>query len=154
MSSNAAAIRRRAGIQPTGPPATNTPQSATNATTASSQMTLQQVISTVDKRLVQLEQIVGDTKIENNENNDNDNDLTNIVSEFNNRFELIVTEINSLKDVVLKLQTFTMDVNKRLFDERIQVLSDIESNTTLHIDNTELLQGNNTVNLETELNSN
>jgi hypothetical protein len=148
MSSNAAAIRRRAGVQPTGPPATNTPQSTT---TASSQMTLQQVISTVDKRLVQLEQIVGDAKIENNENNDND--LTNIVSEFNNRFELIVTEINSLKDVVLKLQTFTMDVNKRLFDERIQVLSDIESNTTLHIDNTEL-QGNNTVNLESELNSN
>jgi hypothetical protein len=30
-----------------------------------------------------------------------------------------------MKDTVLKLQTYTMDVNKMLIDERIQILSDV-----------------------------
>ena len=140
-SSNAAAIRRRVGTQHTDTSAKNTPQTSKNTT--STQMTLQQVISTVDKRLTQLEKLAG-----NNEyaNNTNDN-ISDIVNEFNSRFELIVTEINSLKDIVLKLQTFTMDVNKRLLDERIEVLSEVEPNSSLHIDNS--IQGeNSSVNLK------
>ena len=54
-SSNAAAIRRRAGTQQTDTSTKNTPQSSKNTT--SSQMTLQQVITTVDKRLNQLEKL-------------------------------------------------------------------------------------------------
>lgn len=130
-SSNAAAIRRRAGTQQTDTPAKNTQQSSTNTTSSSTQMTLQQVITTVDKRLNQLEKLAGNSESANNDNND----ISSIVTEFNSRFELIVTEINSLKDIILKLQTFTMDVNKRLLDERIEVLSEIEPNSSLHIDN-------------------
>jgi hypothetical protein len=141
-SSNAAAIRRRAGTQQTNTDTKNTPQPS-NTTPTSSQMTLQQVISTVDKRLNQLEKLAG-----NNEsaNNTNDN-ISEIVNEFNSRFELIVTEINSLKDIVLKLQTFTMDVNKRLLDERIEILSEVEPNSSLHIDNINQ-EENSTVNLK------
>ena len=42
--------------------------------------------------------------------------------------ENIKTEINSLKDTVLKLQTYTMDVNKVLLQERINILSDLGDN--------------------------
>ena len=142
-SSNAAAIRRRAGTQQPDTPAINTQQSSKNTTKVSSQMTLQQVISTVDKRLNQLEKLAGNSESANNDNND----ISSIVTEFNSRFELIVTEINSLKDIILKLQTFTMDVNKRLLDERIEVLSEIEPNSSLHIDNSNE-EENNTVSLK------
>ena len=131
-SSNAAAIRRRVGAQgvPTPAPApsnASTQSSNSNPPSAPAQMTLQQVISTVDKRLNQLETIV---KSNNNNNNTNESsDLPLIVDEFNNRFELIVTEINSLKDIVMKLQSYTMEVNKMLVDERIHILSDLGNNS-------------------------
>jgi len=147
MSSNAAAIRRRAGTQPTDTTAKNTPQPSNNTSQTSSKMTLQQVISTVDKRLNQLEKLAGNSESANNDNNTN-NDISGIVTEFNSRFELIVTEINSLKDIVLKLQTFTMDVNKRLLDERIEVLSEVEPNSTLHIEDHIIQEGNSTVDLK------
>jgi hypothetical protein len=131
-SSNAAAIRRRVGAQgvPAPAPGQSTPNMPTppsNLPAAPAQMTLQQVISTVDKRLTQLESI-----IKSNNNNDNTNDSSDlplVVDEFNNRFELIVTEINSLKDIVMKLQSYTMEVNKMLVDERIHILSDLGNNS-------------------------
>lgn len=133
-SSNAAAIRRRVGAQ--GVPAPTPGQSTPNMPTSSSasapssapaQMTLQQVISTVDKRLSQLETIVQSNN--NNTNSSESSDLPLVVDEFNNRFELIVTEINSLKDIVMKLQSYTMEVNKMLVDERIHILSDLGNNS-------------------------
>jgi hypothetical protein len=129
-SSNAAAIRRRVGAQGVPAPAQTTSNMPTPPSTpqvAPTQMTLQQVISTVDKRLSQLETIV-----QSNNSNTNSNDSTDlplVVDEFNNRFELIVTEINSLKDIVMKLQSYTMEVNKMLVDERIHILSDLGNNS-------------------------
>ena len=65
--------------------------------------------------------------------------LAEIISEYNSRFDLLAEEINNLKDVILKLQTFTMEVNKTLMDERIRVLSDIgnapNSSETFTIEN-------------------
>jgi hypothetical protein len=136
-SSNAAAIRRRVGAQgaPAPAPGQSTsnmprPPSGSATPTTPSQMTLQQVITTVDKRLSQLETIVQSNN-DNNTNNNNNNsaDLPLVVDEFNNRFELIVTEINSLKDIVMKLQSYTMEVNKMLVDERIHILSDLGNNS-------------------------
>jgi len=131
-SSNAAAIRRRVGAQgvpaPVPTQSTSSAQSSTSApSSAPTQMTLQQVISTVDKRLTQLETIVQSNN--NNNNNNESSDLPLVVDEFNNRFELIVTEINSLKDIVMKLQSYTMEVNKMLVDERIHILSDLGNNS-------------------------
>jgi hypothetical protein len=138
MSSNAAAIRRRVNPQqqPPQPKPVDkpTPQSPSN----NKQMTIQQVITTMDQRLKQVETIM-----QNNGTNNNTNDLSMIVDEFNNRFELIVTEMNSLKDIVMQLQTYTMSVNKTLYDERINILSDLGNNAITPSDNTEIQSGYN-----------
>ncbi len=130
MSSNAAAIRRRVSQpqQQVTPPTTPTTQSQPGK-----QLTFQQVITTMDKRLTQVEQLCKTNNV-----TDNATDLTHIVDEFNNRFEMIVTEMNSLKDVIMQLQTFTMSVNKTLFDERIHILSDLGNGSVIPSDNTEL----------------
>ena len=52
-----------------------------------------------------------------------------VLDEFNNRFEILAQEIDSLKDIVLKLQSYTMDVNKMLIDERVHVFSELGNNS-------------------------
>ena len=54
------------------------------------------------------------------------NDLNSIINEFNSRFEILAKEIDDIKNMLLKLQSYTMDVNKMLVDERIQILSNID----------------------------
>lgn len=63
-------------------------------------------------------------------------ELNTVIDEFNHRFEVLATEINEIKDMLLKLQTYTMDVNKLLLDERIHILSDVSSSSNTNI-NTE-----------------
>lgn len=134
MSSNAAAIRRRVS-QPQVPiPPTPTPTPTPTAQSRQvNQLTIQQVITNMDKRLTQVE-----TLCKTNNVTDGETDLTHIVDEFNNRFEMIVTEMNTLKDVVMQLQTYTMNVNKTLYDERIHILSDLGNTTIATHDNKEL----------------
>jgi hypothetical protein len=43
------------------------------------------------------------------------------VDEINNRFQMLASEIETMKNALLKLQTFTMDVNKSLL-EKTEVL--------------------------------
>jgi hypothetical protein len=49
--------------------------------------------------------------------------------EYENRFAMLANEIAELKDIVLKLQSYTMEVNKTLMQERVQILSDLGSDT-------------------------
>lgn len=126
--SNASAIKRRTNLQPTTPTIPPAIQSAQPPVQTS--YTIQQVISTFDKRISQLEK---ETVINSDGSSKTDlmNDqIIDIVEEFNNRFELIVTEINNLKDIIINLQSFTMDVNKSLMNERIHILSDMGSIAT------------------------
>ena len=51
------------------------------------------------------------------ESDDENLQLKELVSEYENRFELLVNEINNLKDTVFKLQTFTMEVNKDMYEK-------------------------------------
>ena len=44
--------------------------------------------------------------------------MTEFVSEYDHRYDVLANEIHQLKDMVMKLQTYTMDVNKMLIDER------------------------------------
>ena len=102
MSSIAAAKKRRSNvpISPTNvqpPPATG--------------LTLQQVISLIDKRLVTLETASQATF-------EPAQVTSEYVDEFNARFVLLAEEIANIKNVVLNLQSYTMDVNKTLMDER------------------------------------
>jgi len=67
-------------------------------------------------------------------------ELNPIIQEFNDRFELFATEIAMMKDQLLKLQTYTMDVNKMLLEERVQVLStNISSTNTDPIEQTSMV---------------
>lgn len=123
--------------------------------------TLPQVIAVVDKRLTNLETFMKDMKANGQVNNqrakqnvsfslDDDGTVTDtsapsvpyvpyvpsdafndMVSEFNNRFEILAVELASLKDTIIKLQTYTMDVNKTLMEERVHVFSDL-GNTTIN----------------------
>ena len=81
-----------------------------------------------------------ETIMQNNGTNNNTEDLSIIVDEFNNRFEVIVTEMNSIKDTVMQLQTYTMSVNKTLYDERINILSDL-GNNAITTDNKDVPSG-------------
>ena len=129
MSTALAAARKRRA-----PPQQNetvtTPQSQPNVNATG--LTLPQVISIIDKRLVNLETFAKNTNeqkksvdVTSNQSQPDDNaQLNEIISEYNSRFELLAEEIGNLKDIVLKLQSYTMEVNKTLMEERINVLSD------------------------------
>ena len=124
--SNAAAIRRRAANQEQTQPTT---VQQTQQTTAPRPKTVTEIVVQLNSRVNELEQ-----KVDNSGNNIPDN-LQSIIQEYNMRFDIIAEEISVLKDTVLKLQTYTMDVNKMLLNERIQILSDVSTNKPLHIEN-------------------
>lgn len=96
-------------------------------------LTLPQVIQVIDKRLITLEKFMNDFKNgENDISNENTKDkvmpesLNEIVEEFDKRYEMLAEEIVNIKNIVLSLQSYTMEVNKMLIDERVRILSDIE----------------------------
>ena len=109
-------------------------------------LTLPQVIAVVDARLIRLEtfmkdtqQSTGKTQMQSTPMTENTNDIyksnNNDVeemnaSEFDAKFEVLANEIADLKDIVLKLQSYTMEVNKTLMEERITVFSDIDDSAT------------------------
>jgi len=134
----AAAKKRRAPIQPTEPAMTNrnmSPSNQNGQSMPSTQggLTLPQVIQVVDRRLIVLETFMNDTRNGNNKNmistlNESEQDdngstelpanLAEIIEEFDKRYELLAEEIVNIKNIVLSLQSYTMDVNKMLLEER------------------------------------
>ena len=87
-------------------------------------LTLPQVISLVDKRLLALESTVKGMKESStgDESAQVPSNITEVFDEFNSRFENLAEEIENLKNIVLSLQSYTMDVNKMLLEERVQLL--------------------------------
>ena len=115
---NAAAIRRRvknAENLPNKQP-TNTNKN-TYTPEPQSNLSINDAFKMVNERLINLEK--GLTNSSNSVQPD-------IIQEYDNRFNLVAQEIGELKETVLKLQTFTMDVNKTLYDERIKILGDLD----------------------------
>ena len=49
-----------------------------------------------------------------------------VTQEYETRFTMIVTEINELKDMLLKVQSFTMEVNKSLMEERLEMMKSVQ----------------------------
>jgi hypothetical protein len=113
---NSAAKKRRA------PQLSNTPLQQQSNTPMQQQMqqqqqsqnglTLPQVISLIDKRLLKLESTT-------NEDISNED-----IDEIENKFEILAGEISALKEIVLNLQSYTMQVNKMLIEERNLVVKD------------------------------
>ena len=129
---NAAARKRRAPQSLEAPPPQNLNRNLPQSANAG--LTLPQVISLLDTRLIKVETFIKD-KTESfiqplSTNNDSLLINSEILNDFNNRFEILAEEINNLKDIVLKLQSYTMDVNKTLLDERINVFSDLGNKIT------------------------
>jgi len=160
--SNAAAIRRRVTSVLNNP---STPAPTPTSSTTPIQpptpivqerptgLTLQQFISNLDKRVVSLEESLRTTSTTTSSNN-TDSDISTLIDEFNSRFEMFATEIADMKDVILKLQSYTMDVNKMLLEERIDILSEVNPNNKSNtvVGDTDLTSvvsiGANTVNTE------
>jgi hypothetical protein len=129
---NAAARKRRAG----GASISGMPEPvAQQAPPAGAGLTLPQVIALVDKRLVTLETFMRDTKTAVPAQTQAqalapaiDDEM---LDEINTKFDLLAGEVAELKDILVKLQSYTMEVNKKLFDERIQLLSDVKDTDTM-----------------------
>jgi hypothetical protein len=126
-AANAAARKRRAPVE--------TPQQIRSApqqtqTPPATGLTLPQVIAVIDTRLTQLEKFAKEQQSNNIQTSSPANDLqiTNndvFLQELEGRFEVLVEEIQNLKDMLLKLQSYTMDVNKTLMEERVRIFSDL-----------------------------
>ena len=145
----ASARQRRAGVETPVTPQLSTPQ----VNPSQSGLTLPQVISLFDTRLIRLEQFMKETQDNNTYkpvvefrdsgsnivSSESDSgqltDLNEILEEYNNRFVLLAEEMAQLKDTIMKLQTYTMDVNKMLLEERVNVLSDLGNDTSTFIMN-------------------
>lgn len=131
-SANAAAKKRRA---PADPPTQNKLQPAMqpvgqgiNQSMNSPGLTLPQVISVIDKRLITLETFMVESKRTVQFSNlptppTTMNQPSPSMDEFNSRFEILANEIANMKNIILSLQTYTMDVNKMLMEERIRMVS-------------------------------
>ena len=101
-------------------------------------LTLQQVISLVDSRITNLEKNIIEIKSEprdvNNVNTSSDLEESDIkplvetitfefLSEFNERYEILAAEILELKNIVISLQSYTMNVNKVLLEDRMKSMA-------------------------------
>lgn len=154
MSGSLASIkRRRAGVQSTTPTPAPTPVSNSVASPTPNgaapnvqrRVSIPQMLNIMEGRLQKVETALIGVKspdeasltnivVSNGSDPESSKtiSLTEYMSDMDKKFFMLAEEITNMKDTVLKLQTFTMDVNKILYDERISVLSDYES--TLKID--------------------
>ncbi len=109
MSSIAAAKRRRAGGDPTPPPIPQQTQSQSQQMEAP-KLTIQQAFGIIDSRLSALEKA---TKP------DTTNSTANLeyMEEMDAKFLMLAEEITAMKDIVLKLQAFTMEVNQKMSEK-------------------------------------
>lgn len=124
MSSAALAKKRRANVS-TPPQTVNVSQQEQPA--GKNTYSLPQILGIFEKRLINVEIAIKESKQEKPEPAQEpvfeNTPLKDILEEYNSRFDLLAFEINNLKDIILKLQSFTMEVNKTLLDERVQYLS-------------------------------
>lgn len=94
--------------------------------------TLQQALLLIDKRITTIEQLQKEAVVPsgvsdelNKELESISNSFAEITSEFDSRYNMLANEIVSLKNTVMSLQSYTMDVNKMLLEERVRILSEI-----------------------------
>ena len=89
-------------------------------------LTLPQVLQLLESRLRKLEQVkVVPDLATTTPAKTYDDVISSLQSEYDSRFDMLATEINQMKDIVLKLQSYTMDVNKTLLEERVHFMADL-----------------------------
>ena len=129
MSSINAAKKRRANIvQPVSEPQPQTQQQQPNRNL----MSLPQVLKVFDTRLNAIESNMKELQSSSTTTDASDSkessisiatEMQEILGEYEERFQVLANEIQSMKEIVLKLQSYTMDVNKTLLEERVQIMS-------------------------------
>ncbi len=142
---NSSARQRRAGGAVLPGQDTKTVSAPAPALTPQQQngLSLQQVIALIDKRLVNLESFAKETKdappaAAQSTSTVNVEEINAMADEFNSKFEMLATEVSEMKDIVLKLQAYTMEVNRTLMQERVRILSDMGSGGGIDISVQEL----------------
>jgi hypothetical protein len=95
-------------------------------------LTLPQVIALVDQRLVVVETFMKNMQSSETPRQGDtisdviaDSNTSPMLEEINSRYDLLAEEVINLKNIVLNLQSYTMEVNKTLMEERIRILSDV-----------------------------
>ena len=129
MSQGLSAARKRrapASLQAPAAPTISTQQQPN----PSVGLTLPQVIALVDKRLTIVETFMNESKSTGLSNNvisssSGNVEMSPLLDELNQRCELLAEEVINLKNIVLNLQSYTMEVNKTLMEERVRILSDV-----------------------------
>ncbi len=123
-NSIAAAKRRRAGIQSTDVNQVVSTQEVPQMPQVQQQkISIPMYLNKITEKLKELE-----SKISNNENpafqiqfetEDGIKSMlvTDYMQDMDKKFEMLLNEINNLKDTMNKLQTFTMEVNQKLFEK-------------------------------------
>ena len=145
-SSLASAKRRRAGIQSTQPPQETVTPAVTPAVTpvVNGRMSLPQLLTNLENRLKAIEKTKPTTDnetpmsfnvIDPETGNERKMLLSDYMTDMDNKFFMLAEEITSMKDVLVKLQSFTMDVNKTLMEERIRILSEVPTNIRIEDEN-------------------
>jgi len=157
----ASARQRRAGLSAPEPPAPPVSSVNANKNAVPNGMTLQQVIALIDTRLIKLETFMKESSTSSSQGSSGSvhfssnaassilgqsidmesSNLPQILDEYNSRFMLLAEEIASLKDTLMKLQGYTMDVNKMLLEERVNVLSDLGDDKSMFVMEETLLVG-------------
>ena len=120
MNSIAAAKRRRAQPEGTKPAMTITSTTAPSQP-AAQRMTPQQYLSMLESKISALEKNMSSQPSVQIEVNGPDGkkkmDLSDYMADVDQKFMVLAEEISSLKDSLLKLQTFTLDVNQSMFNK-------------------------------------
>jgi len=135
MNSIAAAKRRRAApdnkpnpvqanTQQPIPRPTSTPALPTQSPAGQNQQRLnpQQYLLMIESRISALEKNMGDNRpslqIEvNTPEGKKQMDMSEYMADIDQKFMVLAEEISTLKDTIMKLQTFTMEVNQSLFSK-------------------------------------
>lgn len=145
-NSIAAAKRRRAGIQSSTPDVTaSTQPSVVNTQQTNQKLSIQNFVVLLDKRISTLEESIKSNTEPNNIKLELETPegkkvmkITEYMEEMDTKFNMLAEEIINMKDIVLKLQSFTMEVNKSLVSS--QSLKDIlspDKGVTPDVENTE-----------------
>lgn len=143
MKQSLEAAKRRRGVPtPTPTPIPNaTQQPQPPGAPPAGVLTIQQAIDNIGKRLITLELFMTETKQTLQTNTERSiqemtssepqatisNNMDEVIDEFDKRYQLLASEVASLKDIVLSLQKYTMDVNKMLLEDRTHIMDELEN---------------------------
>lgn len=121
MSSASLAKKRRANIQTNNQPQFTPSLEKRSDVSQQAKYTVPQALNIMESRILKLESIFSEVNVETKD----ESNINQLFEEYDSRFEILATQINEIKEMLLKLQAYTMDVNKTLLEERMH-LKDME----------------------------